>query len=184
KMGENLLHLLDSDRHPMIGNAAWSFTLNRTDPVNPPPAKLSKTIVPMQQLATDSPVVGIFEGRTPCNAALRELHRISAGGCQIIKCQLMLYQDEKTHAPSTFLLHTIYVGAGDDTKYSTTRKWTIVHSIKNNLQETLYQSNQDKSPLSILLLKGGDNILFFLDKDENFLVGNSYTSYTLSRARK
>ena len=184
KMGENLLHLLDRDKRPMIGNAAWSFTLNRKDPVNPPTAKLSKTIVPIQQLATDSPVVGIFEGRTPCDDRLRELHGISPGGCQVVKCQLILYQDEKTHRPSTFLLHTIYVGAGDDTKYSTTGKWTIAQGTKNNLQATLYQLNPDKPQMLISLLKADDNILFFLDKNENLLVGNSYTSYTLSRARK
>jgi hypothetical protein len=183
KAGENLLHLLDRDRRPMIGSAAWSFTLNRKDPVNPPPTKPLKTIVPIQQLATDSPVVGIFEGRTPCNAVLRELHGISAGGCQVVKCQLILYQDEKTHQPSTFLLHTIYVGGGDDTKYSTTGTWTIAHGTNNNLA-ILYQLNPDKPPSLISLLKVDDNILFFLDKDENFLVGNSYSSYTLSRARK
>ena len=31
KLNDNLLHLLDNDRHLMIGSAAWSYTLNRTD---------------------------------------------------------------------------------------------------------------------------------------------------------
>ena len=30
KLDENLLHLLDSEEKLMIGNAAWSYTLNRT----------------------------------------------------------------------------------------------------------------------------------------------------------
>ncbi len=29
KLNDNLLHLLDGDQHLMIGNAAWSYTLNR-----------------------------------------------------------------------------------------------------------------------------------------------------------
>ena len=29
KLNDNLLHLLDSDQHLMIGSAAWSYTLNR-----------------------------------------------------------------------------------------------------------------------------------------------------------
>ena len=31
KLSDNLLHLLDSDQHLMIGSAAWSYTLNRID---------------------------------------------------------------------------------------------------------------------------------------------------------
>ena len=31
KLNDNLLHLLDSDQHLMIGSAAWSYTLNRVD---------------------------------------------------------------------------------------------------------------------------------------------------------
>ena len=31
KLSNDLLHLLDSDDHLMIGTAAWSYTLNRTD---------------------------------------------------------------------------------------------------------------------------------------------------------
>lgn len=31
KLNDNLLHLLDSDQRLMIGNAAWSYTLNRID---------------------------------------------------------------------------------------------------------------------------------------------------------
>jgi hypothetical protein len=32
RLNENLLHLLDSDQHLMIGSGAWSYTLNRTKP--------------------------------------------------------------------------------------------------------------------------------------------------------
>ncbi|HEX6431885.1 MAG TPA: hypothetical protein VF008_29540 [Niastella sp.] len=31
KLNDNLLHLLDSEQHLMIGSAAWSYTLNRID---------------------------------------------------------------------------------------------------------------------------------------------------------
>jgi hypothetical protein len=31
KVNDNLLHLLDSDQRLMIGDAAWSYTLNRID---------------------------------------------------------------------------------------------------------------------------------------------------------
>jgi hypothetical protein len=35
----------------------------------------------------------------------------------------------------------------------------------------------------LLLLKSGDNILFFLDKNSQILVGNDYCSYTLNREK-
>jgi hypothetical protein len=31
KLNDNLLHVLDSEQHLMIGSAAWSYTLNRID---------------------------------------------------------------------------------------------------------------------------------------------------------
>lgn len=31
KLNDNLLHLLDSEQHLMIGNAGWSYTFNRKD---------------------------------------------------------------------------------------------------------------------------------------------------------
>jgi len=41
-----------------------------------------------------------------------------------------------------------------------------------------------KSNASVLLLKADDNVLFILDKDTHFLVGNEYCSYTLNRKVK
>jgi hypothetical protein len=127
-------------------------------------------------------VVGIFEGRTPCNEMLRELNGIASRNCQGIKCQLILYQDVKTHQPSTFLLHTIYVGAGD-TKYSNTGKW-LMQGTTSSPGAVVYHLNFDKPQTSLRLLSVDDNVLFFLDKDEKFLVGDTYTSYTLNRAKK
>jgi hypothetical protein len=183
KAGENLLHLLGRDKRLMIGSAAWSYTLSRTHPVPSSSSHISKQVIPVQRMTTDSPVVGVFEGRTPCNDELRKLNGISAGNCQIIKCQLILYKDTNTHQPSGFLLHTIYVGAGD-TKYSNTGEWTMTQGTKNDPAAVVYHLNFDKPAFSISLLRADDNILFFLDKDENYLVGNVYTSYTLNRAKK
>jgi hypothetical protein len=118
---QNLLHLLDADKRLMIGNGAWSYTLNRIDQVTPSPTKFSMPTISPPRITTDSLIVGVFDGRTPCNTELRELNGISAAGCQIIKCRLTLYQDIKTHKPTTFQLQTIYVGKGD-TRYTSTGK--------------------------------------------------------------
>ena len=49
----------------------------------------------------------------------------------------------------------------------------------------VYQLEPDSGkPHSLVLLKADNNILFFLDENMNHLVGDTYTSYTLNRAKK
>lgn len=183
KAGENLLHLLNEDKQLVIGSAAWSYTLNRENPVTVSQHKFIPETITQQHINTSSDTVGIFEGRTPCNAVLRGLNNISANGCQIIKCQLILLQDMITHNPSSFILKTIYVGNGDDTKYSITGKWKLMKGTLNDPTAIIYQlePGPDKSTTPLLLLKADDSILFFLDNDTQFLIGNEYCSYTLNR---
>jgi len=183
KPDQNLLHLLDRDKRLMIGTGAWSYTLNRINPVTPSSSSKFTPTKVLSHIATDSIIVGVFGGRTPCNTVLRELNGISAPGCQIIKCQLTLYQDAKTHTPTTFLLQTIYVAKGD-TRYSTTGKWTMTQGTKTDPGAIVYQLDSEEPQISLALLKADDNILFFLDKERNFLVGNNYSSYTLNRVKK
>lgn len=182
RQGPNLLHLLDRDRRLVIGNGAWSFTLNRVDAIPSPISKLSIQTISLPPLSTDSLIVGIFDGRTPCISDLRELKGISAEGCQIVKCRLTLYQDIKTHTPTTFQLYTVYVGKGDNNRYSTTGKWNLTKGAQTDPDAIVYQLQPDSGkPQSLSFLKADDNILFLLDKDRNFLVGNDYSSFTLNR---
>jgi hypothetical protein len=186
KPDENLLHLLNEDKELVVGGAGWSYTLNRTDPVMSSQTKFIPVTVASQIVNASSDTVGIFQGRTPCNAALRAINNISSNGCQVVKCQLILLQDIKTHRPSTFILKTIYVGNGDDNIYSITGKWKLMQGTSNDAAAIIYQlePGPGKSRLSLLLFKADNNILFFLDDDTHFLVGNEYCSYTLNRKVK
>ena len=177
---QNLLHLLDENNHLMIGNGAWSYTLNRVKPITTSSTNLATHSNPSPRIATDSTTVGNFDGRMPCNNALLALNQISSSGCNIIKCRLTLFQDPKTHSPTIFVLYTIYVGKGD-TRYTTTGKWKVTQGTKTDSKAIVYQLAPDKHAGSLTFLKADDNILFFLDKDWNFLVGNNYVSYTLNR---
>lgn len=180
---QNLLHLLDGDKRLMVGNGAWSYTLNRINPVLASSAKLALQLTSSPGITSDSPVIGVFDGRTPCNKDLLELNGISADGCQIIKCRLTLNQDAKTHTQTTFELQTIYVGKGD-TRYTSTGKWTLMKGTATDPEAIVYQLDSDKPLVSLVLLKADDNILFFLDKERNLMVGNNYSSYTLNRVKK
>ena len=180
---ENILHFLDDTKHLMVGSAAWSYTLNRKDPV--PGNKFAPVPCLSSQIVTTSDTVGIFDGRTPCNDKLTSINNISLDGCQGIKCQLILLQDVTTHTPSSFILRTIYVGNGDNNIYSITGKWKMMQRAANDATTLIYQLKPDsnKSDDQLLLLKGDDNILYFVDNECRLLVGNSYLSYTLNRKK-
>ena len=184
----NLLHLLDEDRHMVIGTGAWSYTLNRVDPVpaasSIPVATGTIQTTSLPPLPTDSLIIGVFDGRTPCNNDLLALNGISSNGCQIIKCRLTLYQDVKTHAPTSFQLYTVYVGKGDN-RYSSTGKWMMAKGTAADPNAIVYQLQPGSGkPRSLSFMKADDNILFMLDSQRNLLVGNDYVSFTLNRNKR
>ncbi len=182
--GQNLLHLLNKNKKLVNGTAAWSYTLNRKDPVSFSDGKFSPRLVTSPRLPVSSDTVGIFYGRTPCNKTLRDINNISAEGCQIIKCKLVLLQDTNTHLPANFIIQTIYVGKGDN-RYTITGTWKLLQGTINDPAAVVYQllPAPDKSQNQMLLLKADDNILYFIDNNTHLLVGDSYTSYTLNKAK-
>lgn len=177
-LDQNLLHLLDNDKHLMVGTAAWSYTLNRKNPVPVSPGKVSSRAV---SSALDS-IAGIFGGRTPCIKALGDENGVNINGCQIIKYKLTLYQETKTRTPTTYHLRTIYVGKGDSS-YTNTGKWQIIRGTKADPGAIIYQLELVNTQKNVSLMKGDDNILFFLDDKGNLFVGNDYVSYTLNRVK-
>ena len=101
KVGEDILHVLHPDMRLMVGNAGWSYTINRTDnrpapriivPAEPPSSSTPLVIPPMPE---GSSVLGVFEGRTPCDKVVFEFTGIPPHeGCFKVKWQLTLYQDQ------------------------------------------------------------------------------------------
>ena len=180
KLNENVLHLLDANKNLMVGNGAWSYTLNRINPV-----KLSSNEINAQKVEetffADSIV---FEGRLPCYAPLLALNGKTSAGCNLIKCRIIFFCDNKLHAPSSLKLYSIHVGTGG-TRYLATGKWTIMRGTKNDPSSTLYQLqfNAEEPLQNLVLLKGDDNILFLLDNEMNCMAGNDYCSYTLNKKR-
>ncbi len=182
--GRNLLHLLDKNKQLVNGNAAWSYTLNRTGPETAASGKFIPRPVSSTQLSAISDTVGIYYGRVPCNKVLTAINNISAAGCQVIKCRLVLLQDTTTHTPTNFIIQTIYVGKGDN-KYSVTGTWKLLQGTIDDPTAVVYQllPGEGKSQNQLLLVKADDNILYFLDNDTRLLVGDTYSSYTLNRGK-
>lgn len=180
KVDENLLHVLNPDRSLMVGNGGWSFSLNRASaaerPEPPPPANAPSVSYSLAPLATGPDVFGVFEGRSPCLGIARELkialdlHRMKA------KWRVTLYQNPETQAPTTYrvegTLHRLGAREGS---------WSIIRGTKADPAAIVYRLAPAKGEETLFLLKGDDNVLFFLDQKQKPLVGHADFSYTLNR---
>jgi hypothetical protein len=183
KIGEDLLHVMNRDGTLMVGNAAWSYTLNRTD--NRPPFAMEEPVSsgpeatrpPIPTMPPGSSVLGVFEGRVPCHeVALEVLNIAPFPGCLKLKSRLTLYTDQATGAPSSYM----YMGT------STIREgtWTIFEGTEGDPGAVVYKLDLGSSQGPVSFLKADENHLFLLDRDLKLLVGNALFSYTLSRIEK
>ena len=129
---------------------------------------------PGGDIATGKHVYGVFAGRTPCQEFLNELNMEKSPECIKRKMNIILYQDSVTGRPTTYETK----GFG---KWSGKGNWYILQGTPTDPTATLFQIKLDAST-SLFLLKGDDNVLFILDRNKNFLVGNAKFSYTLNRA--
>jgi hypothetical protein len=179
KVSDALLHLLDEDKGLMNGTAGWSYTLNRADVaekpgVPAPTAEMSYTISP---LATGPRVFGVFEGRTPCNGISRELNRPEKAGCIKSKWRVTLYQNPETSAPTTYKVEgSLFRQKAREGTWSITRGTADPNAIVYRLAPT-------QTEPALLLMKGDDNVLFFLNQKQEPMVGHADFSYTLNRVK-
>ena len=122
-------------------------------------------------IASGPSVLGVFDGRFPCAEILKDWHQPIRPECEKMKWSLTLYQDPTTHQPTTYRLNR---GVREG-------RWAIVRGTKTDPEAIVYQLDSDQPKVSVYLLKGDDNVLFVLDQERNYRVGDSYLSYTLNR---
>ena len=183
RVGYGVLHILNPDRSLMVGDGGRSYTLNETDAAEPPgnhAIALARTSgsdsYQITPLSTGPAVFGVFEGRTPYRGIVRELNRSDDPGGIKAKWRVTLYQDPDTHTPATYkvegTLHHQPAREG---------KWTIVRGAATDPSATVYRLGPTATEPAIFLLKGDDNVLFFLNREREPLVGHAEFSYTLDR---
>ena len=140
------------------------------EPKNPPPNF-------WKEIPQGPQVFGYFEGRSPCREIAKVLGVSVRDACIKIKWQLILYQDPETHEPTTYAL-----GGLAWRNPPKTGKWTVTKGAKEDPDAVVYRLDPDDAQGFLSFLKADDNILLFLDKDGELLVGNEKFSYTLNRA--
>lgn len=179
KVNEDMLHVLNSDKSLLVGNGAWSYTLNRMDNQKPtdiipesrpdPPTRPPEPAMP-----AGSSLFAVFDGRTPCHEVVLEFTKTeSFPGCLKIKWRLTLYQDSVTGEPSTYL----YMSTSGFREGS----WKIINGMHGDLDAVVYQLQPEDVEQNFFFLKVDENHLYLMDPDMNLLVGNELFSYTLSR---
>ncbi len=176
KLNDNLFHLLTPDNKLMVGNGGWSYTLNRKDSLTN-----SSTVLPSRitSLPDDTTRQVIFEGRTPCFDFARQYNLQVGNDCHKLKWKLTLFRDSKTNNPTTYTLQTTL-----NRPNIIEGKWTIIKGTKTNSEAIIYQLDPDKPNESISFWVGDENVLFFLDKENQLFTGNSDFSFTLNRRKQ
>lgn len=148
-------------------------------PVNAQEARLRNVPVKAgarNPVAEGPSVYGTFDGRFPCAEIARDWKIPVRPECAKVKWRVTFYQDPQTHQPTTYQLR------GTLNRSSTREgRWAIVRGTKTDPDAIVYQLDSDSPDVSIYLLKGDDNVLFMLDQERNFRVGDAYLSYTLNR---
>lgn len=179
KVSEDLIHVLSDENTLLVGNGAWSYTLNRMDNQSPteiipesrpdPPTRPPEPAMP-----AGSSVSAVFDGRTPCNEVVLEFtNTASFPGCLKIKWRLTLYQDSATGEPSMYL----FMGTSQFREGS----WRIIKGMNGDPDAMVYQLYPQDVQEPVSFLKVDENHLYLIDRTMNLLVGNELFSYTLSR---
>lgn len=167
KLNENLLHLLTSDGKLMIGNGGWSYTLNKKEFGKNIPSIWNSSV---NQTTQET----VFDGRTPCAEIAKQYNLQVSNDCIKIKWRLTLFRDAVTNEPTKYALRWI--------QYSPNLiegNWTI----KKNPDSIIYQLELSPNGETLSFLVGDENVLFFLDKKNQLLTGNSDFSFTLNRKK-
>ena len=98
--------------------------------------------------------------------------REGEGDREKAKWRVTLYQDPRTKAPTTYKIEgTLYRKGMREGTWSVARdKGTVA-----------YHLSKTETEADLFLLKGDDDVLFFLGRDRTPLVGHADFSYTLNR---
>lgn len=179
KVHDNLLHVLSGEKEMLVGNGAWSYTLNRMDNQSPvgehagtPPEPPTRPPLPL--MPEGSSVFSVFDGRTPCHELVMQFTQNALfPGCLKIKLRLTLFQDSVNGAPSSYLLM--------GTSHYREGSWTIARGIAGDPDAIVYQLQMREAQYPVSFLLVDENHLFLMDRNLNLLVGNQLFSYTLSK---
>ena len=179
QLDRNILQVLDAGRELLAGNAGWSYTLHRAEaaerPVDAAAAQPEMTYE-LGPLAAGPRIFAVLEGRTPCQGIARELRIPVDAACAKAKWRVTLYQNPVTKAPATYKAEGSLFG-----RNARSGNWSLTRGTPGDPEAVIYELRAAAEEPPILLLRGDENVCFFLDAARRPLVGNAEFSYTLNR---
>jgi hypothetical protein len=174
---QNILHLLDPNMNLAVGDSGASYTLSRNHGSSELPQGTNG--LPAE---TDATAEVNFSGRSPCREIAKDMNHAVSADCFKLKWSIDFYRDPQTLAPTTYRLRgTLYRNEAQQTERIREGKWKVTKGTKTDPNAIVYQLDAFGTDGPIFLLKADRNILFFLSRDGNLLVGNEDFSYTLNR---
>ena len=164
ELNHDLLHFINNDRHLLVGNGGWSYTLNCISPTSSNLANASTRPIDIKDSVA-------FEGRTPCGVP----GIIPPGKlCYKLKWYIVLYSSAKTNEEGRYRL----LGTGWRAQGGLRGYWNIRRDKDGRI---VYQLKDEQGKTFIHLLQLDERVLIFTDVDGKLLVGDEDFSYTLNR---
>lgn len=190
RVNDETLHFLDAKNQLLVGNSGHSYALSfalakKPDASTAPPPDLAYKLLPV---ASGTNVYGVFEGRTPCEIA-KVINVAVPAGCIKLKWRLTLFQDPKTKAPASYRLEgSLFPNGAREgalTPLSGTPFDAAAQAVRLELPDAERASYvRGKSAEPIHLMRGDENVLFFLDNGGKLGLGNRDFNYVLNRRPK
>ncbi|MDB5013206.1 MAG: hypothetical protein JWQ25_1408 [Daejeonella sp.] len=134
----------------------------------------SLTFVSAQSANNETNLIGYFDGRTPCQELAKQLNEVTIPECIKIKWRLTLYKNGDDTTSGTYSLEG-FKFRGDNILKGT---WQITKGTKADPNAIVYQLSHSVKG-ALFFFKADEDVLFFLDKDRNIMVGNKNFSYAL-----
>jgi hypothetical protein len=187
RVGDETLHFLDSKDRLLVGNSGYSYALSfaltaKADASADAAPDLSYKLLP---LASGANVYGVFEGRTPCEIA-KVVNIATPAGCFKLKWRLTLFQDPKTKTPASYRLEGSLFPKGPRegalSPLSGTPFDAAAQAVRLELpdaERSTYVKGKSAEPIH--LMRGDENVLFFLDNGGKLGLGNRDFNYVLNR---
>ena len=175
RAGPHTVHFLDTDRNLLVGNSRRGYTLATAFSEKPrrgPAPVLAFTAVPQP----DGPTVfGTFEGRTPCGLS-QVLGIPVPADCDKLDWRVTLFQDPQTRALTNYRLEGSLFPAGP-------REGAIRHLVSTAFNRDASVLKLEGAPVEqpVYLMRGDDNVFFFVDRTGDLGVGDRESGYVLYR---
>jgi hypothetical protein len=187
RVSDETLHFLDAKGQLLVGNGGRGYALSLAGARKPDPPAAAAPDIPYKLLPVTSGanVYGVFEGRTPCEIA-KVVNIATPAGCFKLTWRLTLFQDPKTKAPASYRLEGSLFPDGPREGALTPLSGTPFDAAAQVVRLELPDADRagfirGKSAEPIHLMRGDENVLFFLDNGGKLGLGNRDFNYVLNR---